>query len=71
MLDKYYTPDRPAFVKEYLTCIAGVGLHNLAAGLDAVLEKHGSWEAYFAAEYGLDEQRLARLRDLYLEEIRP
>ena len=37
------------------------------AVLDAILQRYGSWEAYFDEEFGLDKKRLAFLRDRYLE----
>ena len=32
-----------------------------------ILEKYGTYENYMEQEYGFDEEKLTRLRDLYLE----
>ena len=37
------------------------------AALDAILDRYDSWEQYFDREFGLDQARLAALRDKYLE----
>lgn len=47
--------------------MAGVLREAADLTLDLMLERYGSFEAYFAAEYGLDAPRLAALRDRYLE----
>lgn len=69
MIEKYYKPGQPVFVKEYLSCIGGVGLHNLAAALDAVEEKYPTPEAFFEAEYGLTAQKLSLLQSIYTEPV--
>lgn len=51
----------------YVQAIGGVLQKNLDAALDAILARYGSFEAYFAAEYGLDAGALARLRADCLE----
>ena len=45
----------------------GVDAADAEAFLDAVLERCGSAEAYFAQEFGVDAATLADLRDRYLE----
>ena len=50
-----------------MQAIGGVLQKNLDAALDAILARYGSFEAYFAAEYGLDADALARLRADCLE----
>ncbi len=35
--------------------------------LEAILHEYGTYEAYFEQEYGLDEARIAELREKYLE----
>ena len=37
--------------------------------MQAILQRHGSYDAYFEAEYGLNAVRLAALRDYYLEDV--
>jgi protein-tyrosine phosphatase len=44
----------------------GVNEEDLRASLAAVVERHGSREAYAKAEFGLDAAALSRLRDRYL-----
>ncbi len=51
----------------YMQAIGGVLQKNLDAALDAILARYGSFEAYFAAEYGLNADALARLRADCLE----
>ena len=45
----------------------GVEEKGLRLAMDAIRERYPSFEAYFEAEYGLDEEKLARLRGQYLE----
>lgn len=45
----------------------GVSLDYGADLLDCIVERHGSFEAYFEAEFGLDAEGIARLRDRYTE----
>lgn len=39
----------------------------LKSAFAAIIEKYGSYDAYFEAEYGLDEEKLNALRDRYTE----
>lgn len=39
----------------------------LKAAFDAILERYGSYEAYFEKEYGLDEAAIQALRERYTE----
>lgn len=50
-----------------LQAVEGVNPAMVRVALKAVLEKYGSVEAYFEAEYGLTAEKLALLRDKYLE----
>lgn len=54
---------------ERFRLVGMVGVLQEAAdlALDLMLERYGSFEAYFAAELGLDAPRLTALRDRYLE----
>ena len=47
--------------------ISGVRKENLDAALDAILARCGSFEGYFADEYGLDAAALEKLRAACLE----
>ena len=67
LIQTYYRPGRPDFVKDYLTCIAGVGLHNLAAALDEIEKRYQSYEQYFQDQYDLKPEKLEKLRDTYLQ----
>ena len=71
VLDKYYKPGQPEHVRHFLTCIAGVELRNLEAAYEALLDRYGDVERYFGAEFGLQGPRLERLKDRYLEEVKP
>lgn len=53
--------------RRLLLSVEGVDEAMGAGTLDEILCRHGSYEAYFQAEYGLDEGRLAALRNFYLE----
>ena len=35
--------------------------------ISEILEKYGTYEKYMEAEYGFDEEKLTRFRDMYLE----
>jgi len=54
-------------LKTMVTMADGVDLALGQAVLRGVLERYGSYEAYFEAEYGLDQGRLEALRDRYTE----
>lgn len=69
MIKKYYTQGQPDFVKEYLTCIAGVGIQNLAAALDEIDKRYAVPEEFFFAQYGLDAKKIADLRSLYTQPV--
>ncbi|MEG0803574.1 MAG: tyrosine-protein phosphatase [Pygmaiobacter sp.] len=64
---KYYREGQPQFVKDYLACIGGVGLHNLAASLDEIEARYATPQAFLSTEYGLTDDKLAALRAAYLE----
>ena len=53
--------------RKLLLSVEGVDASMGAGAIDEILQRFGSYEAYFAAEYGLDETRLKALRDFYLE----
>lgn len=54
-------------VPEEIAMRYGVGEEMGRGVLAAILQRYGSYEAYFAAEYGLDVTRLAALRERYTE----
>lgn len=53
--------------RRLLLSVEGVDEAMGAGAIDEILVRYPSYEAYFAAEYGLDAARLADLRDFYLE----
>lgn len=55
--------------KEMQLSVEGVNRKMGAGTLQAILQRHGSYDAYFEAEYGLNAVRLAALRDYYLEDV--
>lgn len=53
--------------RRLLLSVEGVDEAMGAGAIDEILQRFASYEEYFAREYGLDEKRLAELRDFYLE----
>ena len=55
--------------EEWELLVIGFGVLQkfIEAALDAIIERYGTWDAYFESEFGLDRQRLQNLRDKYLE----
>lgn len=47
--------------------VEGVDETMGGGAIDEILLRYGSYEAYYEAEYGLNRQRLAALRNFYLE----
>jgi len=47
----------------------GVTMENAVHALDCIMERYGSYEEYFLREFELDHDKIAKLRDLYTEEI--
>ncbi len=56
--------------REQLLAIEGVSRLMAEGTLRAIERRYGSFDAYFAAEYGLTAPRLAALRERYLEHAR-
>ena len=54
-------------VKSFLTMVGGVLPQSADMMITEILEKYGTYENYMEQEYGFDEEKLTRLRDLYLE----
>lgn len=52
--------------RRLLLSVEGVDEAMGAGAIDEILVRYPSYEAYFAAEFGLDANRLAALRDAYL-----
>jgi hypothetical protein len=44
-----------------------VRLNNASETLDAIEKRYESYDQYFEAEFGLDKERIDRLRAMYLE----
>lgn len=59
-------PDTPPELIERWQKANGVNESDLCAVMDAITQRHGSYEAYFREEYGLDGSTLAALRNQYL-----
>ena len=59
--------DKPADERELLLPVEGVSEPMGAGAIDAILQRYPSYEAYFAAEFGLTADKLAAMRDFYLE----
>ena len=57
----------PEVVPEQVAMRYGVDEQMGRGVLAAILQRYGSYEAYFSAEYGLDAARLAALRNRYTE----
>lgn len=60
------TAHRPELA-DFVAHIEGVNPAMAEQAIDAVLEKYGTLDRYFAAEYCLDTQAIRELRDFYLE----
>ena len=60
-------PDTPPEIIERWQKANGVNIEDAEAFLDAIIERYGSAEVYFAEEFGVSADELARLRDRYLE----
>ena len=54
-------------VKSFLTMVGGVLPQSADMMITEILEKYGTYENYMEQEYGFDEEKLTRLRVLYLE----
>ena len=54
-------------VKSFLTMVGGVLPQSADMMMTEILEKYGTYENYMEQEYGFDEEKLTRLKDLYLE----
>lgn len=50
-----------------LNPLAGVKRSTAESVLDLITERYGSMDKYYIAEFGLDVQRSAKLRDRFLE----
>ena len=50
-----------------LTMIEGVLPESADMLMSEILEKYGTYECYMEKEYGFDEEKLKKLRDMYLE----
>ena len=62
-----FLADKPADERELLLPVEGVSEPMGAGAIDAILQRYPSYEAYFAAEFGLTADKLAAMRDFYLE----
>lgn len=62
-----FLADKPADQRDLLLPVEGVSEPMGAGAIDEILQRYPSYEAYFAAEYGITAARLTALRDYYLE----
>lgn len=53
--------------EKFIKMIAGVEAYNLQLSLDEVKKQYSSYESYFNREYGINEEKLQALRNIYLE----
>ena len=68
LMAKYsFLADQVGDVKSFLTMIEGVLPQSADMLISEILEKYGTYEKYMEAEYGFDEEKLTRFRDMYLE----
>ena len=61
--DRAFTEEQERIIGMF----GGVEAEGLQLAMGAIRENYPSFEAYFEAEYGLNGEKLARLRDHYLE----
>ena len=64
-----YSPVSKRFgsARSILTMIEGVLPESADMLMSEILERYGTYERYMEKEYGFDEEKLGRLRDMYLE----
>ena len=68
LLNRYQViSDMIGDAKSFLTMVEGVLPESADMLMSEIKEKYGTYENYMDAEYGMDEKKLALLRDLYLE----
>lgn len=56
----------PEMAQEIASVACGVKEESLQLTLEAILQKYGSFDVYFEAEFGIDKQERIRLQNLYL-----
>ena len=52
--------------RSFLTMVGGVLPQSADMMMSEILEKYGTYENYMAKEYDFDEEKITRLRDMYL-----
>lgn len=53
--------------RSFLTMIGGVLPESADMMMSEILERYGTYENYMEKEYGFDEEKLKKLKDMYLE----
>ena len=68
LMEKYnIRTDRVNNPSSFLTMVGGVLPQSADMMMSEILEKYGTYENYMAKEYDFDEEKITRLRDMYLE----
>lgn len=68
LMEKYnIRTDRVNNPRSFLTMVGGVLPQSADMMMSEILEKYGSYENYMEQEYDFDEEKLTKLRDMYLE----
>ena len=67
-MEKYkFLTDSLDNARSFLTMVGGVLPQSADMMMSEILEKYGTYENYMEQEYGFDEEKLTKLRDMYLE----
>ena len=68
LMEKYkFLTDSLDNARSFLTMVGGVLPQSADMMMSEILEKYGTYENYMEQEYGFDEEKLTKLRDMYLE----
>ena len=68
LMEKYKVlTDNLNNARSFLTMVGGVLPQSADMMMSEILEKYGTYENYMEQEYGFDEEKLTKLRDMYLE----
>ena len=68
LMEKYKVlTDNLNNARSFLTMVGGVLPQSADMMMSEILEKYGTYENYMEKEYGFDEEKLNKFRDMYLE----
>ena len=68
LIDKFKAlSDMSENARSFLTMIGGVLPESADMIMAEIREKYGTYEKYMEKEYGFDEEKLNKFRDMYLE----